>query len=105
VLVIYVVFHEHYFDFNVSVASPINCDVGALVSFLNLAYNEYIIDVSLKIHRVLLFFVFDYIDVGIGEGGVRSSGDGVGFKTNHSRLVDEKLGEDEEELLQVETHG
>jgi len=55
VLVIYVVFHEHYFDFKVSVASPINCDVGALVSLLNLAYNEYIRDVSLKIHRVLLF--------------------------------------------------
>ncbi len=51
------------------------------------------------------FFVVDYIDVGIGEGGVRSSGDGVGSKTNHSRLVDKKLGEDEEELLQVETHG
>jgi hypothetical protein len=57
VLVINVVFHEHYFDFKVSVASPINCDVGVLVSLLNLAYNEHIRDVSLKIHRVLLFLL------------------------------------------------
>jgi hypothetical protein len=48
-------FHEHYFVFNVNVASPINCDVG------------------------------------VGEGGVRSSGDGVGSKTNHSRLLTKNL--------------
>jgi hypothetical protein len=52
-----VVLHDHYFDFKVSVASPINCGVGFLVSLLNLAYNEHIRDVSLKIHRVLLFLL------------------------------------------------
>ncbi len=56
-LVIYVVFHEHYFVFKVSVASPVNCDVGVLVSLLNLVYNEHIRDVSLKIHRLLLFLL------------------------------------------------
>ncbi len=44
-LVIFVVFHEHYFVFNVNVACLVNCDVGVLVSLLNLVYNEHIRDV------------------------------------------------------------
>jgi hypothetical protein len=70
VLVTNVVFHEHYFDFKVSVASPINCDVGVLVSLLNLVYNEHIRDVSLKIHRVFLFLLLNILMLALVKVGL-----------------------------------
>ncbi len=69
-LVTNVVFHEHYFDFKVSVASPINCDVGVLVSLLNLVYNEHIRDVSLKIHRVFLFLLLNILMLALVKVGL-----------------------------------
>jgi hypothetical protein len=71
VLVTNVVFHEHYFDFKVSVASPINCDVGVLVSLLNLVYNEHIRDVSLKIHRVFLFLLLNILMLALVKVGLK----------------------------------
>jgi hypothetical protein len=64
------VFHEHYFVFNVNVASPINCDVGVLVSLLNMVYNEHIRDVSLKIYRVLLFLFLTILMLALVKVGL-----------------------------------
>jgi hypothetical protein len=54
---------------NVNVASPINCDVGVLVSFLNLVYNKHIREVFLKIHRVLFFLFLTILMLALEKWG------------------------------------